>query len=274
MAIDLLDPVRRDVVRIELAAADALGPDEEVVRDRWRLRANGGVARRANSVLPAARASHAPPRSREEHGGRSQRLQQITAFYRQRGLVPRIQLSLAAPAGLDAALQRAGWAREDGAVVMLGATAPAPAIEGAGRASIVVAERPSGAWLAVQAAVTPGRVDWALRRAERLASARRPAWHGLVRDGDGRPVAAGLAVLDPPSALVGLFAFATTPDARRRGHAHRLLAELLARGRRAGAFRAYLQVHADNAAARSLYRSAGFREHHRYHYRRAPEGDA
>ena len=37
-----------------------------------------------------------------------------------------------------------------------------------------------------------------------------------------------------------------------------------------GARWVYLQVAADNAPARALYRRAGFIEHHRYHYRRRP----
>jgi N-acetylglutamate synthase len=40
-------------------------------------------------------------------------------------------------------------------------------------------------------------------------------------------------------------------------------------GAERGAQWVYLQVSADNAPARALYRKAGFIEHHRYHYRSA-----
>ena len=257
MAIDLLDPARRDVARIERAAADALGPDEEVVRDGWRLRANAGVARRANSALPVP-------------SGATTSLPDVEAFYRRRGLVPRVQLSVAAPPGLDARLERRGWLREVGAVVMLGPTVAAARASSDAERSIDVGTRPSEAWLALQEAVTPGRRAWARRRADVLADDGRRAWHALLHDAAGRPVASALAVLDRPADLVGLFAFVTATDVRRRGHARRLLEALLAYGRRSGVTRAYLQVHPANGSAISLYRSVGFREHHRYHYRRAP----
>ena len=52
---------------------------------------------------------------------------------------------------------------------------------------------------------------------------------------------------------------AVRPEARRRGFGRFLLGLGLARGRRAGAGRALLEVRAGNAAARGLYAECGFR---------------
>jgi ribosomal-protein-alanine N-acetyltransferase len=53
---------------------------------------------------------------------------------------------------------------------------------------------------------------------------------------------------------------AVHPRARRQGHGSALLQAALAAARRAGAARMFLEVAADNAAALSLYRRAGFGE--------------
>ncbi|HEU4578480.1 MAG TPA: GNAT family N-acetyltransferase [Polyangiaceae bacterium] len=55
-----------------------------------------------------------------------------------------------------------------------------------------------------------------------------------------------------------LLALATLPEARRRGVARRLLDELCAWARRAGAHRVTLEVASGNSAARALYENAGF----------------
>jgi ribosomal protein S18 acetylase RimI-like enzyme len=50
------------------------------------------------------------------------------------------------------------------------------------------------------------------------------------------------------------------------------MSSLVEWGRQQGAKTAYLQVMASNQAAINLYESLGFREHHRYWYRRKHEG--
>jgi ribosomal-protein-alanine N-acetyltransferase len=72
-----------------------------------------------------------------------------------------------------------------------------------------------------------------------------------------------------------LVALATLPEARRQGVARRLLAELVAAARAAGARRVTLEVARGNAAARALYESAGFVEFNvRTGYYRATGEDA
>ncbi|MDR9370792.1 hypothetical protein Q5424_16975, partial [Conexibacter sp. JD483] len=86
-----------DAAAIERLAARAVPSAEAVVRDGWLLRATPGVARRrSNSALPLPAAAH-------DAGV-------VAAFYRERGLVPIVQVSpLELHGPLDAALAAAGW---------------------------------------------------------------------------------------------------------------------------------------------------------------------
>ena len=71
--------------------------------------------------------------------------------------------------------------------------------------------------------------------------------------------------------LAGLFEIATDPAERKRGFGRQLILSALKWARLRGARQAWLQVEADNEPALALYRSLGFGEAYRYHYRRPPE---
>ncbi|NEC71734.1 GNAT family N-acetyltransferase, partial [Streptomyces rochei] len=60
------------------------------------------------------------------------------------------------------------------------------------------------------------------------------------------------------------------PAQRRRGLATAVLAALARRALDEGASAAWLQVEADNTAARALYTGMGFAAHHAYHHYREP----
>jgi ribosomal protein S18 acetylase RimI-like enzyme len=82
------------------------------------------------------------------------------------------------------------------------------------------------------------------------------------------PVATAICVHDGD--LAGLFEVATDEAQRGRGHGWRTVLSALKWARLRGAREAWLQVEASNVPAISLYRSIGFREIYRYHYRRPP----
>jgi len=82
---------------------------------------------------------------------------------------------------------------------------------------------------------------------------------------DGMTIACGQFALEGD--LVGLYDIVTAPSHRRRGYATRVCAYLLAAASERGARCAYLQVDAQNTAARSLYRRLGFVDGYSYHYR-------
>ncbi len=70
-----------------------------------------------------------------------------------------------------------------------------------------------------------------------------------------------------------LLTLAVAPSARRKGRGHALLSDFEARARAGGAATALLEVSAENAAARALYDSRGYREAGcRKKYYRTPEG--
>lgn len=73
--------------------------------------------------------------------------------------------------------------------------------------------------------------------------------------------------------LVGIFDLVTGNAFKRRGFAKSLLASALKWAKMAGAKQAWLQVVAENNAARGLYEEFGFTELYRYNYRRAPSGN-
>ena len=71
--------------------------------------------------------------------------------------------------------------------------------------------------------------------------------------------------------LAGLFEVATEESRRGQGYGRRTLLSALKWAHGRGAREAWLQVEADNESAVGLYRSMGFAEVYRYHYRQPPE---
>lgn len=87
----------------------------------------------------------------------------------------------------------------------------------------------------------------------------------LAEDEKGAPLGVVLAVAE--RGMIGIYDLAVRPDARRQGLGARLVARCLAEGAARGCRLAWLQVTAENAAARALYRRIGFRPGYGYHYR-------
>lgn len=80
-------------------------------------------------------------------------------------------------------------------------------------------------------------------------------------------VCKGIAVSVVQGKLAGLFGLAVSGSARRQGLGRALSKAALAWGASQGATTAWLQVEADNTAARKLYDTLGFTERYRYAYR-------
>ena len=87
----------------------------------------------------------------------------------------------------------------------------------------------------------------------------------FLSERDGEAKSSAICVHDGD--LAGLFEVATGLSERGRGHGRGIVAAALRWARLRGARHAWLQVEADNAAAVGLYRSIGFKEIYRYHYR-------
>jgi ribosomal protein S18 acetylase RimI-like enzyme len=84
-------------------------------------------------------------------------------------------------------------------------------------------------------------------------------WDLLLRDTDGRAAACCIAWPDPVSRAATFEPVATHPDMHGRGFGRALLLEGLRRFAAAGMAYAVVGVDVDNAPAKALYRSVGFR---------------
>jgi ribosomal protein S18 acetylase RimI-like enzyme len=223
--------------------------DESTLGD-WLLRADSGFTSRANSALvvgdpgmPLAAAVDA-----------------VTAWYEARGLAPCAQLPGVRSRAADAAFAAAGWARDEDVLVLtapIGDPLPVPI-------PVELAEAPDEAWLRGYryrgGELPAGAAEVLTNAADAVFASVRPA------PGPAPVGAVARGALD--DGWLGVTAVTVAEEHRRRGLATALMAALQNWAAERGAHSVYLQVTAGNAAARALYRRAGFIEHHRYHYRR------
>lgn len=247
----MADP-ETDLLAVERAAVRGWPAFETKVIDGWLARWASGGSVRANSVAALDWSG----------GDLDAAVARVVEFYRRRNGVPRFTISeVSAPPGLDAVLDRVGWARRGDHVTMAKtvAAAEAPA------ADVMLLDHPVPAWLAVYL--------------EGLSHDRRPVAARLVAGvpaprklfavyRNGGIVASGLSALD--GALASVQCMATLPHARRTGAAAAVLAAIETWAGARGARRLYLQADADNAAAIGLYDKSGFGIVGRYHTRELP----
>jgi len=246
---------------LEAAAADGWRAPEEAALGGWRLRAAGGFTGRANSAL----ASGDPGMPLAEAAG------EVCRWYRARGLPPMIAIAFPAGAAQDSAVDRflaaRGWPVGHGAIVMTAAPQTLTAAAAAGEAGmnrVGLDPEPDEGWLALYR-FQGGKPPPVSRRL--LMSAPWQAF-GSIRE-DGRAVAIGRVAA--ARGWAGLTAIEVDPAHRRRGLGGAITGALVAAAVRRGVTGIYLQVAGGNEEARSLYRRAGFADHHEYHYRIAPE---
>lgn len=78
-------------------------------------------------------------------------------------------------------------------------------------------------------------------------------------------IATGLGILDRD--YIGIYAIHVSDKYRHKGYGRAIVKTLLSAGQKAGAAKAYLQVVADNAPAKHLYRKIGFSQLYTYWFR-------
>jgi GNAT superfamily N-acetyltransferase len=239
-------------------AARAWRPVESERLGAWELRAASGFTRRANSVLPLG-----DPGMPLEAA-----LDAVRRWYGDRGLPAYVQTATGAEGTqelLCAELERLGWVREVTAELWIGALAPvADRAEPSGAPGRVVLSREAdAAWLARYQ--RKGVSEVAL---EVLRSGPSVWFATVAGEAGGAPAAIGRCVVD--GRWAGFAAVEVDPALRRRGLATEVMAALARRALDEGASAAWLQVEADNAAARAMYAALGFGAHHAYHHYRSP----
>lgn len=231
-------PVRTgDIRNLEHAAALGWPGTEHQWLDGWLLRYGRGATRRANSAVPLRFSSHAE-------------LLAAADWYAARGapaLISAPDRLFRVPEGVPVDAENLVMASDLGCA--------------AGTPGMVLTDRPSATWRTVNRRDVPDEVLTAVI-------------DGVVAFGELAGAAVGrAAVTTAPDGTrwVGLSSVHVSDDARRQGLARSLCAGLLDWGRGRGATRGYVQVVADNTAARALYESMGFVVHHRSRYVRVED---
>ncbi len=256
--------------RVEDAGINASAPPQQLWMDGWLLRFNPGKAKRARCINAVA-------------DGRlplDDKLQRAQKAYRDAGLPLVVRITrFTQPLGLDQRLAGLGFTTLDDTRVMVRAVQAAGNDKGE-RASSEPPPLATGLrWCSLPAQAYAQAVG-ALRGAppeQREAQAQRLSlspvpYHGLgiQRTIDGTVLACGQFAREGD--LVGLYDVYTHPQVRNQGLATMICERLLSVSACEGARHAYLQVEADNSAARSIYTRMGFRDGYAYHYRVPPGG--
>jgi GNAT superfamily N-acetyltransferase len=266
--------------RIEDAGLNASAAPQQLWLDGWLVRTNPGKAKRARCVNAVAT-------------GRQpvlQKLKQAQAVFAEAGLplVVRITpFSCPDPSSLDETLAQQGFTVLDNTRVMVCPSLPVPASPHIDSDPIFFDGQPlqlrrlSAADFAQAVGALRGSpADQRLAHQQRLQESPVP-YHGYAlcrvdRHSPRNAAPVQDAVLAcgqyaQESNLVGLYDVYTRLEARRKGLAETLCKRLLSLAAQSGATAAYLQVEADNLAARRIYSRMGFVDAYGYHYRQAPQ---
>jgi ribosomal protein S18 acetylase RimI-like enzyme len=208
----------------------------------WALRAAEGWTNRANSALPLGDPGRPLPEA----------IEACHAWYRERGLLPRITVPL--PLRRDVVRELHGWTAQPLVLVQAAALdqAEAPAVP------VRLEEHPTPDFLAIVRARKESLPDAAMSVLTDVPAVR----FAEVRDDDGSLLAItrGAVVED----WLHIATVEVLPVARRRGLAVSAYQALAQWATTIGARRAFLQVEERNEAAVALYARLGFTTHHTY----------
>lgn len=244
--------------RVEDAGLNASAPPQQRWLDGWLVRLSPGKAQRARCINAVAAGRRAV----------ADKLAECAALFAEAGLPLLVRVTpFTQPADLDHQLAANGWALHDETRVMVLPTlSPRPATPAPRGATLLAADASSyapivgtlrGTSLAGQAA-----------HAERLSTSPVPYLGYVLHDERGAVL--GCAQIAREGPLVGLYDVHTADGARGKGFASWICEHLLSESAKEGAASAYLQVGADNHAARRIYARMGFVDAYGYHYRVAP----
>jgi GNAT superfamily N-acetyltransferase len=216
--------------------------------DGWLLRHAHGLTGRGNSVFPRA-------------DGRlplEERIERVEAWYAERGLPGRFQLTAASvPGRLAEALAARGYALGEGVT----SVQTAPLGEAAADLRVELFGTPDDTWIDLWTG-SRGFADAATAFALLTGSPGETVFARIGEAAVGRAVAWG--------GRLGITSMVTVPTARRQGLARAVVATVFAWARERGCTTGLLQVERDNAPAQALYASFGFVTRYEYAYALAP----
>ncbi len=244
---------RRIVSRLEEVGSRSWQAKEIEYLGGWQLRADEGITRRANSVLPL----DSPGIDMESA------VKKCVSFYVSRGILPRFQLTaFSMPSGLDDYLKESGWTEGlvvDVQTIKIGSTSAPKAAS-----DVELLDSPNDGWIKAYLKGSGHEdEDSHTRQSIMLRSPLPKKFAQLVID--DQIVGVGVGILCEE--WVGLYSIATVPDFREHRVATNISRALLDWGIYMNANHAYLQVEVDNHPALGLYRNLGFRSCYRYWYR-------
>ena len=243
-----------EIVALERAADEAWpAPVHERLGD-WFLRAAQGWTSRANSALPLGD----PGRPLTDA------IDACEAWYRGRGLTPRVSVPLPLRRDVAEALSVRNWHAQPPVLVQTAPLTSAPSIPSANPPSMEpgphLLPAPSREFLALVGARKAGLPPAAL---EVLAGPPMVRF-AEIRGSGGALLAGARGAVVGDGSWLHVSLVEVVADARRRGLARRISLALMEWAGGLGATRAVLQVEEHNAAAVALYRGLGFANHHRY----------
>jgi GNAT superfamily N-acetyltransferase len=241
-----------DARRLEELGLNSSAPPGQLLYDGWLLRLAPGKAKRARSVN-AVYASTLPLDTKIAYCERLYGAARVPMLFR---MTPFSQ-----PSSLDAELARRGFERFEDTVVEAAPIDPRRC-NGEGARPMNLA-----AWVDAVGELRASPTQHRIAQRARLEGIPLTLRAVAVEDA-GIVVATGLTIVEGDCA--GLFDVITREDSRMRGHARTIVSTLLRTAWELGARHAYLQVKADNAAARRLYAQFGFSERYQYWYRGRP----
>ena len=242
-----------DINELELLGHNAWVAQERMRIGGWLLRADHGVTRRANSVLPLG----------------SPGLDINTAiefaieFYSSRDIIPRFQVSEASlPADLDSTLDDRGFSKVFFVEVWTAEISALLKLQPSHETSYL--HEISEEW--IDTYLQASTYDPATMSVRKGIMERTDQPHVFVQ-ANGKDLIDSVGFGVAEGSWLGIFNIATHPDKRKIGAATAVNHALGLWGSKLGATRAYLQVETNNSIAKSLYGKLGFAHAYTYWYR-------
>ncbi len=219
----------------------------------WQLRANDGVTRRANSVLPLE----------SPEGSFRDSIDYVVDFYTSRNILPRFQMTESSiPTGLDDKLVDLGWGYGLEVAVEVANVDRVLNIETDVRTELC--PNPTEDWMNAYTLGSGYRdKDPAIRFALMTRSPMKKAFASSIINGEIASVGIGILKGD----WIGLYSIATRPEYRRQKAGVSVSRALISWGKKNHASRSYLQVETDNTPAKRMYSRLGFKNCYTYWYR-------